>query len=119
MKIENIKLQWYGFRYDINKRKLVFTNVLAYMEEKIVEKVKKGKKDNWKPVYDYNTFKDYIKSELMYHYWSKSEHECLIGDLCSNPEPTLEKHDIWWQLEPNLDRIVEYIIRELDIKFKE
>ena len=118
MKIKNVKLEWYAFRYDSNKDKLVFTNVLAYIEEDIAKKVKKGKKDNWYAVYDYNSFKEWIKLQLMGDYWSRSEHECLIGDVCSNPEETLEKHDIWWQLEPNLDRICEYIIREMDIKWK-
>lgn len=117
MKIKNVNLKWYAFRYEWNEHKLVFTNVLAGMEENIAKKVKKGKKDKWKPVYDYNSFKEYIKGELMYYYWSKSEHEVLIADWCSNPEPTMEKHDIWWQLEPNLDRICEYIINEMKIEF--
>ena len=54
----------------------------------------------------------------MYHYWCKAEHECLIGDFTNNYEKTLEKHDIYWQLEPNLDRICEYIIREMKIEWK-
>lgn len=117
MKIKNVKLEWYAFRYSWNEHKLEFINVLFGMEEEIAKKIRKAEKDKWKPVTDYNSFKDWIKSELMHHYWSKSEHECLIGDWCSNPEPTLEKHDVWWQLEPNLDRICEYIINKMDIKF--
>lgn len=118
MKIKNVKLEWYAFRHDNNKNQLVFINVLSGMEEEIAKKIKKGAKDNWRPVTSYISFKDWIKGNLMYYYWCKSEHECLIGDWCANPEPTLEKHDIWWQLEPNLDRICEYIIREMDIEFK-
>lgn len=117
MKVKNVKLEWYAFRYDWNSHKLVFTNVLAYMEEEIAKKIRKGAKDNYKPVTDYNSFKDYIKRQLMHDYWSKSEHECLIGDFSNNVEKTLEKHDIWWQLEPNLDRICEHIINEMEIKF--
>lgn len=118
MRIKNIKLEWYAFRYDWNSHKLVFTNVLAYMEEEIAKKVRKGKKDNWKPVYNYETFKEWLKGEFMYYYWSKAENEVMIGDLfCKENE--LEKHDIWWQLEPNLDRICEYIINTMQIKFKE
>ena len=118
MKIKNVKLEWYAFLYDWNKHKLVFINVLEGMEQEIAKKVKKGKKDNWYPVYDYNSFKTWIKLPLMHDYWSKIEVECLIGDVCNNPEPTLEKHDIWWQLEPNLDRICEYIIKEMRIEWK-
>ena len=35
MKIKNVKLEWYAFRYDLNSHKLVFTNILNGMEEKI------------------------------------------------------------------------------------
>ena len=119
MKIKNVKLEWYAFRYDWNNKKLKFTNVLGGMEEEIANKIKKGQKDNWRPVTNYNTFKDWLKGEFMYHYWSKSEHEVIITDLFGETnEARWEKHDIWWQLEPNLDRICEYIIREMEIEFK-
>ena len=119
MKIKNVNLKYMAFRYDWNNHKLVFTNVLAGMEEEIAKKVRKGKKDNWRPVYNYNTFKEWLKGEFMYYYWSKAEHETLIGDLFLKDEKELEKHDIWWQLEPNLDVICKYIINEMRITFKE
>lgn len=112
--MKKAKLEWYAFRYDSNERKIKFINVLSGMEEDIAKKIKKGSKDKWKPVTDYKSFKDYIKGELMYYYWSKSEHEVVISD--SHNEDTEEKHDIWWQLEPNLDRICEYIINKLNLK---
>lgn len=118
MKLKNVKLEWYAFRYEWNEHKLVFVNVLKGWEEDIYKKVKKGAKDNWKPVTDYASFKEWLKGEFMYYYWSKAEHECLIANWCTNPEPTQEKHDIYWQLEPNLDRICEYIIREMKIEWK-
>ena len=119
MKIKNVKLEYYAFRYDWNKHKLVFTNILPSAEE-IANKVRKGRKDNYKPVYNYETFKDWLKGELMYHYWSKAEHEVIIADLIDNKdEAKWEKHDIWWQLEPNLDVICKYIINEMKIVFEE
>lgn len=115
MKVKNVNLEWYAFRYDSNRKKIVYINVLAGMEDEIAKKVRKGAKDKWNPVINYNTFKEWIKRKLMYYYWCKSEHECLIGDWCANPEETFEKHDIWWQLEPNLDRICEYIIQKMQL----
>ena len=112
--MKKAELEWYAFRYDSNERKIKFINVLSGMEEDIVKKIKKGSKDKWKPVTDYKSFKDYIKSELMYYYWSKSEHEVVVSGLYN--KDTEEKHDIWWQLEPNLDRICEYIINKLNLK---
>ena len=116
MKIKNVNLEWYAFRYDSNSNNLVFINVLSGMENEIARKIKKGAKDNWKPVTDYESFKDWLKSDFMYRFWSKSEHEVLISSLFG-PEDEQEKHDIWWQLEPNLDRICEYIIKVMEIKF--
>ena len=119
MKIKNVKLEWYAFRYDTNSKKLVFTNVLNGYEKAIARKVRAGVKDKWQPVYNYKTFKEFIKAELMYRYWCRAEHETLIGGLFHYEEDELEKHDIWWQLEPNLDRICEYIIREMRIEFSD
>lgn len=114
----DVKLEWYAFRYDWNSHKLVFTNVLCNMEKEIAEKLKKGAKDNWRPVTDYTSFREWLKSDFMYHYWSKSEHEVIIADLFDNKDDSKwEKHDIWWQLEPNLDRICEYIINKMEIQF--
>ena len=117
MKIKNVKLEWYAFRYDFSSKKLVFVNVLYGMEEEIAKKIRKGKNDKWKPVYNYETFKEWLKGEFMYHYWSKAEHEVVIYDLFDTDDERGEKHDIWWQLEPNLDRICEYIINTMQIKF--
>lgn len=118
MRIKKAKLEWYAFRYDSNAKKLVFINILAESEAYIAQHVKKGKKADWRPVYNYKTFKEFIKNNLMYHYWSKAEHEVLIGGLFEYSKEELAKHDIWWQLEPNLDRICEYIINEMNIKFE-
>lgn len=117
MKINGIKLEWYAFKYDTNKQKLVFTNVLSGMEKDIAKKIKKGIKDNYRPVYNYNTFRDYISSELRYKYWCRTEYEVNISDLFATLHSDVEKHDIWWQLEPNIDRICEYIMYTMQIEF--
>lgn len=119
MRIKNAKLEWYAFRYDNNLSGLVFINVLSGMETEIARKIKKGVKDNWKPVTDYKSFKDWLKGDFMYRFWSKAEHEVVIYDLFDTNDERGEKHDIWWQLEPNLDRICEYIINTMEIKFDE
>lgn len=117
MKIKKANLKWYAFRWNSDIKKLEFINVLYGMEKEIAKKIRKGKKDKWKPVYNYETFKDWLKSEFMYYYWCKAEQETLIGGLFYHSENDLEKHDIWWQLKPNLDTIAKYIIQEMEIKF--
>ena len=38
MKIKNVKLEWYAFRYDWNNHKLEFINVLNVFKEDIAKK---------------------------------------------------------------------------------
>jgi hypothetical protein len=50
----------------------------------------------------------------MYHYWSKCEAEMFVSGFGRNDEP--EKVDIWQQIEMNLDRIVDYVNIQCDLK---
>lgn len=117
MKIKNIKLEWYILQHDFNKNKMYMENIFSdSFPEEVAKKIRKGVKDNWRPVTDYISFKDWIKGELMYRYWSKCEAEFQSGGLFSKEE-NFEKIDGWFQLEPNLDNICEYIIHKMEIKF--
>lgn len=103
--MKKVNLEWYAFRKDFNSRKLKKVNVLnSYRIDEILKRIKKEKAKT------YEEIKEIIKRELMYYYWSKSEHEVLISGLFDNNLENAEKIDIWYQLEPNLDRIVEYFI---------
>ena len=117
MKIKNVKLEWYILWYDFNKDKMIMKNIFdwAGFSEQIAKKIKKGGKDKWKPVTDYTTFKEYIKGELMYYYWTKVEAEFIASGL--SKESKKNKIDGWFQLEPNLDNICNMIINKMKIKF--
>ena len=52
----------------------------------------------------------------MYYYWSKSECEIQVAGLLAEKEEEFKKIDIWYQLEPNLDIITDYIIKTLRFK---
>lgn len=106
---KNKKLEWYAFMEDFNSNELVYTNVLWSLD---INKIKKMK--------TYNEIKTELKRFLMYRFWSKAEYEVIVRGLCYRPDRDNEfKIDIWYQLEPNLDRITEYVIRELNIKVDE
>lgn len=114
-KRRNKNLEWYAFEYDWNNKQLVRTNVLG---ERFVEDIlKRIKRDK---ITTYEALKEGIERELMYYYWSKAEHEVMVTDLFPRNYEEFEeqavKIDIWYQLEPNLDRICEYVIRELLIE---
>jgi len=103
------KLEWYAIMHDFNEDKLVYINVLGVIDEKVKRKLKK--------MTTYEEIKKQIGIELMYRYLSRAEYEILVTDLFYNPEKGKQfKIDIWYQLEPNLDRITEYVINELNLK---
>lgn len=105
-------LEWYALREDFNKRKIENYNVLSGWEEKI-KKARKNKKFK-----DYASLKEWLRKEFMYYYWSKAEHEICVGGIFIKSIEELEKIDIYSQLQPNLDRITEYVIKEMGFRFK-
>lgn len=112
MKIKNVNLKWYALIWNNNTKKLERHNILhSYLVEDIHKKILRKK------IKSRDELKEYMRSYLMYHYWSKCEYELYVGYHCSKMEE-LQKIDVWYQLEMNLDRIVDYIIKEMRIVFK-
>ena len=102
----NKKLEWYAFIYDWNNQKLEYTNILGIdFADDIVKRVNKEKIDNFKDL------RSLVRTKLMAQYWCRAEYEVMITDLTLKGKSY--KVDVWSQIEKNLDRIVEYIIREL------
>ncbi len=98
-------LNWYAFYWEWNSNSLERTDVIhSDLIDKVKKAIKKGQ--------DFNQIKDLIKYDLMGHYWGRSEWEVLVSDLGSH-DNKVEKIDIYYQLEPNLDRITEYMINSL------
>jgi len=105
------KLEWYALEYDFNAKKLTKINVLnQWFIEDLKKRIKLEKITN------YNDLKSAVISEMKWRYWSKAEHEMLVSDLFNDGE---EKIDVWYQIEPNIDRICEYVIKELKLKVGE
>lgn len=103
-------LKWYVLHQSFNKEEIEFYNVLQGWEERIRKARKKVKTKT--------EFKEWLKKEFMYYYWSRSEYEIVVGGLFSEYPKEFKKVDIWSQIEPNLDIITDYIIKEMKFKFK-
>ncbi len=103
-------LKWYVLHQNFNKEEIEFYNVLQGWEERIRKARKKVKTKT--------EFKEWLKKEFMYYYWSRSEYEIVVGGLFSEYPKEFKKVDIWSQIEPNLDRITEYVIKEMGFRFK-
>ena len=113
MKLKNVKLEWNVLMWDSNAKKVVNYNVLVGQElieilhKEIVKK---------KTITNYEQLKENVKSWCMYYYWSKFECEIMVGGWFVKDDE-FEKIDAWRQIEMNLDRMCEYIMRELRIEF--
>ena len=106
-------LDWKVLRYDPNSCKIINYNIFGTSDsyEKQLKKARRKKEFT-----NYEELKEYLRKDFLYHFWSKSECEILVGPLSSNLNE-FEKIDIYRQLEMNLDRITEYIIKELKFRF--
>lgn len=110
MKVKNVNLKWYVLRWDSNSKKVVNYNILQWRKEDIANEVRK------KSIHNKSILREYLKTTFIYDYWSKTECEMLVGDLHKTTE--YEKIDIWRQIEPNLNNIVDYINNKMDLKLK-
>lgn len=114
MKVKNVKLEWYVLMWDSNEKKVVNYNVLG---KELVERLHKEIVQK-KTITNYQQLKENIRHWCMYYYWSKCECEIEVGYMFADRKD-FEKIDAWRQIEMNLDRMCEYIIRECKIEFKE
>lgn len=116
---KNVKLEWYAMDYNWNKKEVEFINVLR---SDLVERIQNGmKKKDYsidKKIENLRDLKTVVQRELMYNYWSKAEYEITVGDLFPKTIEELEKISVYDQLEPNLDRIVEYINNAMELGLK-
>lgn len=106
MKVKNVNLEWYVLRWDFNSKKVINYNILQWRKEDIANEVRR------KSIYNKSILREYLKTTFMYDYWSKTECEFYISDLHGDD---YEKIDIWRQIEPNLDLIVEYVNSKMEL----
>lgn len=106
MKTKNVNLKWYVLRWDFNSKKVINYNILQWRKEDIANEVRR------KSIYNKSILREYLKTTFMYDYWSKTECEFYISDLHGDD---YEKIDIWRQIEPNLDLIVEYVNSKMEL----
>lgn len=109
MKIKTSKLEWYVLNWNNNEKKMKPINILSGVAEDLAKEVKSGS------VHNKSILREYIKTYLMYNYWSKVEYEFFASDMCGM---NYEKISAWQQIEPNLDIIVDYINKKCDLNFK-
>ena len=116
MKIKNVNLEYWVFYFDFNENILKRVNILKGLEKDITKHIRSSE-TSYKHISNRDTLKEFLKTKFMYHYWSKCEYEYCISDLWKNNSDKVEKYDVWFQIEKNLDMITDYVIYKMDLKF--
>ena len=110
MKVKNKKLEWFALIHDFNHSDIRHYNIFSEAFKDELYKEYRAKK-----ITTLAQLKDKVERYCKYHYWSKSECEIAMGGLHDKYPEEFHKIDIWFQLEPNLNHIVNYINNYLEI----
>lgn len=99
------KLEWNVLIEDFNTHKINPYNILG---THFMENFKKEKIESLEDL------KEFIDQWARYHYWSRTEYEIMVGGLFAKIDE-FKKIDVYYQISMNLDRIVEYVNKELGL----
>lgn len=106
-------LEWYVLNYDFNGKKVENFNI--FKNSRFLECLEKTLK-HFKDTNDYEVFKNELKTDLMYCFWSKREYEISVGDAFENNLDMFEKIDVYSQVLPNLDNLAMYLIQKIFVE---
>lgn len=113
------KLEWFAINLDTNSGKPYYINIMKCIDSARLFSMLnyKGNKPNeYNCISEYKDLYDFIKRQIMSRYWSRVEYEMLISELFNRKEE-YTKIDVFDQILPNLNKIVNYINVEMEIGF--
>jgi hypothetical protein len=96
---------FYVINFDINTEEFEKYNIMPYL----VDCYNKEKKSN-RPV-TFDEFKEFVKSNSMYMYWSRCEYEIILSDWPN--QKTYKKIDVYWQIMNNIDIVTEVLMNNV------
>lgn len=100
---------FYVINEDINSREFKKYNVMPYFINCYKEARKKKKQPK-----TFDEFKEFVKSNSMYMYWSRCQYEIVLTDWPSQTRS--KKIDIHWQLMMNWDVVTSILIDNVGVK---
>lgn len=101
--------QFNVIRWDINSDKLVIYDVLPYFREeyrKLNKRERPINKEQWRA---------FIEREGKYRFWSRCEYEIIISSW--PPRDKSSKVDVWFQINNNIDLLINVLMMEFSNKF--
>lgn len=104
MRINEDKLKFYVLLFDFNRKEAKMSNIFdnIIVREDIIKAIKKKVSKE--------ELKETLSSVCKYVFWSRCEYEVVVTGFPNNEKS--EKIDAWFQIEPNLDIITEYLWQE-------
>ena len=105
-------MTWNVFTFDFNTKKLNIYNVLSHtlFVESVEKRAKELYGDN---LPDYTKFKEYVRLELQYYFWSKCEYEVILSAWPPNNNIEEEKIDVYDQVMLNFEQFYRYLYYNL------
>lgn len=97
-------MKWYVLNYSWNDKKVKPFNIFNSV------RFCKSLEQSLKEFVTFGDFKEELKKDLMYAFWSKREYEISVGDLCEGDLNKYQRFDVYEQVLPNLDILAEYIV---------
>ena len=96
---------WNVYRYDVNARKIYIFNVFDHggFWEYIKKLFNTPEKEMSREY-----FNERLKSELMFYYWSKCEHEIIVAPWIGSDDAAI-KVDIYDQVMNNWEHFSNYV----------
>lgn len=93
--------------WDINKREFIPYDIFPYLRKAYQE----AKERNEEPK-TFEEFKEFIRKESMYMWWSRCQYEILISDWPTQSKT--EKIDVHYQVMMNIDIITKLFMEEIN-----
>lgn len=101
-----MELEWNVYWYDSNAHKMIIQNVfnLSVKFQRELNRIKEYY-SGWSK----ELFSRELNDACAYCFWSKCEHEILIGPWVGGDEKESVKIDVYHQLKLNWDKFVDYV----------
>lgn len=96
--------------WDINSDKLVKYNVLPYFRNCYTE-CRKSERPTTREQWE-----EFVHRNGMYMYWSRCEYEIIVSSWPPRKKDNSVKIDVWYQIENNIDLIVDILMSEYNGK---
>ena len=97
-------MKWYVLNYSWNDKTVKPFNIFSSSRFcKCLNKSLKG-------FITMDDFKEELRKDLMFAFWSKREYEISVGDLYEKDLDKYQRFDVYEQVLPNLDILAEYIV---------